>query len=71
MTPSDAQSAATGRPAAMASASIRSIMDVRIPRRRCVGRTPTNVTAEQSSSAPGTASRMGRVPSWPTSVPPS
>jgi len=54
MAPSEAHSAATGSPASRIDSSWRRIIAVSSPRRRCVGRTATAVTAPTPTLAPGT-----------------
>src|SRR5204863_293408 len=52
MVSSDAHSAASGSPRSWMSSICLRIIERRIPRRRCVGRTPTTVTPAVPSCAP-------------------
>jgi hypothetical protein len=53
------------------SSSWARIIAVRMPRRRCVGRTPTTVTPPQRTVPPGTVSSNGNAPAPPTIRSPS
>ena len=52
-------------------ASCARIIRARMPRRRCVGRTPTTVTPAHGTGPPGTVSSNGNAPAPPTIAPPS
>ena len=69
--PSEAQSAAIGSPRAWTSSSWARMSSRRIPRRRCVGRTPTTVTPAVCTGPPGTVRSNSKTPAPPTIAPPS
>jgi len=71
MAGSEAQSAASGSPPARVSSSWRRIIEVRIPRRRWVGSTPTTVTPAVGTMAPGTVISNGNDPAPATIALPS
>src|SRR5919106_5304117 len=71
MSDSDAYRIASGSPRSRTSSSCRSMSSRRIPRRRWLGRTPTQVTPAAFAAPPGVVSSNGNDAATPTGRSPS